>query len=165
MPGPEGDVISDGIRIRERLKGTHRIVLPSASGPVRAPAWLHFSPPTELPPSYSIVEVLIPDRAIRSKKIAGIWLRPLGLPVATIECFGDPMKVDNWIQEQRGRRPKTKSAVDVWEYYRSCGIEAGPAACAAAGVPPLHAWCIRCKEMIGPNGCVNENCCERVAFG
>ena len=78
----------------------------------------------------------------------------------TVECFGDSVKVDKWIQEQRGQQAKAKSAADVWKYYRSCGIEAGPAGCLAAGRALLYACCIHCKETIGPNGCVNENCPE-----
>lgn len=122
---PQGAEIPDGIRIREGLKGTHQVVLPSTTGPVRLPAWLHFSKPIDSPPSYSIVEVFVPDRAIQSVRIAGTFVRPLGLPVAAVACFGDPEKVDNWIQEQRGKQARVKSATDVREYYRSCGIDIG----------------------------------------
>jgi hypothetical protein len=45
-----------------------------------------------------------------------------------LNCVGDPVKVDKWIQEQRGQQATAKSAADVSEYYRSCGIEAGPTA-------------------------------------
>ena len=64
------------------------------------------------------------------------------------------------MQSQRGRHGKAKTTAEVWAYYRSCGIEAGPAACATAGRLPEYASCIRCKELIGPNGCVNEHCRE-----
>ena len=113
----------DGASQRRKLKGGHRIVLPGVSGPVRAPAWLHFET-IRFPPSYSLVEVTIPARAIRSVAIAETCVRPTGSPIATVGCFGDPVKVDKWIQEQRGQQATAKSAADVWEYYRSCGIEA-----------------------------------------
>ena len=155
--GPESP---DGASQRTTLKGVHRIVLPGVSGPVRTPAWLHFKT-MRFPPSYSLVEVTVPDRAVRSVEIAGTWVRLTGPPMMTVECFGDAVKVDRWIQEQRGQQATTKSAAEVWAYYRSCGIEPGPAACVTAGRPPLYACCIQCMESIRPTGCVNENCPER----
>ena len=73
----------DGASERRKLKGGHRIVLPGVSGPVRAPAWLHFET-IRFPPSYSLVEVTIPTRAIRSVEIAETWVRPTGPPIATV---------------------------------------------------------------------------------
>ncbi len=124
---PRGPESPDGTSRRRKLKGKHEIVLPGVSAPVSAPAWLHFEA-TTFPPSYSLVEVTMPDRAIRSVEIAGTWVRPTGPPIATVGCFGDPAKVDEWIQKQRGQHATAKSAADVWEYYRSCAIEAGPTA-------------------------------------
>lgn len=154
--GPES---ADGTNQRRSLKGRHRIVLPGTMGPVRTPAWLHFET-TNLPPDYSLVQVTMPDRAIESVDIAGTQVRPTGPPVMTVACFGHPAKVDAWIQAQRGRQAKMKTTVDVWEYYRSCGIAAGPAACATASRLPVYACCIHCREMIGPKGCVNADCPE-----
>ena len=110
-------------------------------------------------PDYSLVEVNTPDRAIESVEIAGTWVRPPGPPMIVF-CFGHPAKVDEWIQAQRGRPPKVKTTVDVWEYYRSCGIAAGSAACATVSQPPVYGCCIRCREMIGPKECVNRDCPE-----
>ena len=102
----------------------------------------------------------MPDRAIESVEIAGTRLRPTGPPVMTVTCFGHPAKVDAWIQAQRGRQARAKTTVDVWEYYRSCGIAGGPAACATASRLPVYGCCIHCREMIGPKGCVNGDCTE-----
>ena len=123
---PQGQGSTDGEDRRRRLKGDHLIVLPGTMGPVRVPASLHFET-TSFPPCYSLVEVNTPDRAIESVEIAGTWVRPPGPPMI-VYCFGHPAKVDEWVHAQRGRPPKAKTAVDVWEYYRSCGIAAGPAA-------------------------------------
>ena len=150
---------TDGANQRRDLKGCHRIVLPGTMGPVRTPAWLHFETAT-FPPDYSLVEVTMPDHAIESVEIAGTRVRPTGLPVMSVACFGHPAKVNEWIQAQRGRQAKTKTTVDLWEYYRSCGIAPGPAACATANRLPVYAWCIHCRETIGPKGCVNEDCPE-----
>ena len=155
----QGSENADGVSQRRTQKGSHRIVLPGVKGPVRTPAWRHFET-SGFPPSYSLVEVTTPDRAVENVEIAGTQVRPTGPPVMTVECFGHPAKVDEWIQSQRGQHGKAKTTAEVWAYYRSCGIEAGPAACATAGRLPEYAFCIRCKELIGPNGCVNEHCRE-----
>lgn len=154
-----GSESANGARQRRRRKGSHWIVLPGVKGPVRAPAWLHFKT-MGFPPDYSFVEVTTPDRAVRSVEIAGTQVRPTGPPVMRVVCFGEPRKVDQWIQAQRGQQAMAKTRSDVWKYYRSCGIEAGPAACATVGQLPVYACCIRCREFIGPNGCVNGNCRE-----
>ena len=154
--GPESP---EGADRRRTLKGRHRIVLPGTMGPVRTPAWLHFET-TDFPPDYSVVQVTMPDRAIDGVEIAGMRVRPAGPPVMTVTCFGRPAKVDEWIQAQRGRQARAKTTVDVWEYYRSCGIAPGPAACATASRLPVYACCIRCRETIGPTGCVDEDCPE-----
>lgn len=150
--GPESP---EGANRRRTLKGRHRVVLPGTIGPVRTPAWLHFET-TDFPPDYSLVQVTMPDRAIDSVEMAGVPVRPTGPPVMTVACFGHPAKVDEWIQAQRGRQARAKTTVDVWEYYRSCGIAPGPAACATASWLPVYAWCVHCRETIGPKGCVNE---------
>ena len=156
---PKDQRSTDGEDVRRSLKGDHRIVLPEIMGPVLVPASLHFET-TSFPPYYSFVEVSAPDRTIESVKVAGIHVRPPGSPMI-VYCFGHPAEVDKWIQVQRGRPPETtKPAVVVWEYYRSCGIEAGPAACATVSQPPVYDCCTRCSEMIGPKGCVNVDCPE-----
>ena len=157
LQGPEN---ADGVSQRRTQKGSHRIVLPGVRGPVRTAAWRHFET-RGIPPSYSLVEVTMPDRAVESVEIAGTLVRPTGPRVMTVVCFGDSAKVEKWIQSQRGRHAKAKTRAEVWVYYRSCGIEAGPAACATTGRLPEYACCIRCRELIGPNGCVNENCREQ----
>ena len=156
---PQGPESADGASQRRKRKGSHRIVLPGVMGPVRTPAWRHFET-TSLPPNYSLVEVTTPDHAVASVEIAGTLVRLTGPPVMTVVCFGHSAKLDEWIQAQRGRQATAKTTADIWEYYRSCGIAAGPAACATAGRSPEYARCIHCKELIGPNGCVNGYCRE-----
>ena len=156
---PQGPENADRVSQRRAQKGSHRIVLPGVMGPVRTPAWRHFET-TGFPPSYSLVEVTTPDRAVESVKIAETQVRPTGPRVMTVVCFGQSAKVDEWIQSQRGRHAKAKTMAAVWAYYRSCGIEAGPGACATFRRLPEYALCSNCKELIGPNVCVNENCRE-----
>ena len=156
---PQGAESPRGASQRRSLKGSHRITLPGVAGPIPTAAWRHFRV-ISFPPDYSLVEVTTPDRIVYTVEVAETRLRPTGPPVLTAVCFGHPAKVDEWIQAQRGRHAEAKTTADLWEYYRSCGIEAGPAACAAVGRPPATAQCIRCRALIGPSGCVTAGCLD-----
>ena len=157
---PRGRKSDNGASQRLKRKGSHRVVLPGVTGPVRTPAWRHFAT-TSFSPNYSFVEVTTPDCAVESRKIAGTCVRPTGPPAMTLVCFGESAKVNQWIQAQRKPQAEAATLSAVWAYYRSCGIEAGPAAFATVGRLPLYACCIPCREFVGPTGCVNGQCVAR----